>query len=109
MNYAYYEKLLQEEKEQIIEFKKMSKAALKEFKIYFQEDEKDFQEIERKRVKKVLREEKKLNKILWEVEQEKMKTTKPTKTKLKNLNWAELILLPIEEQKKFLEKLTHSK
>lgn len=38
-----------------------------------------------------------------------MKTTKPTKTKSNNLNWAELILLPIEEQKKFLEKLTHSK
>lgn len=57
MNNFYYEKILQEEKEQIEELKKLNA-----------QDEKEL-----------------------------------------NLNWAELILLPIEEQKKFLEKLTHSK
>ena len=57
MNAFYYEKILQEEKEQIGELKKLNA-----------QDEKEL-----------------------------------------NLNWAELILLPIEEQKKFLEKLTHSK
>ena len=57
MNYFYYEKLLQEEKEQIGELKKLNA-----------QDEKEL-----------------------------------------NLNWAELILLPIEEQKKFLERLTKSK
>ena len=57
MNAFYYEKILQEEKEQIGELKKLNA-----------QDEKEL-----------------------------------------NLNWAELILLPIEEQKKFLEKLNHSK
>lgn len=57
MNNFYYEKILQEEKEQIGELKKLNA-----------QDEKEL-----------------------------------------NLNWAELILLPIEEQKKFLEKLIHSK